>query len=173
MHIFLTGAVQVGKSTIITKVMYSSGLTVGGFRTSFGPDRGEPDRLLYLYAAGEPPALDEPHGVVRFVNRIPVPIPGRFEALGIPLLRRARAHAGLILMDECGFLESDAVAFQAEILKTLDGETPVLAAVKNRMDVEFLRQVCAHPRAEVVPINPENREELFRALLPVVSGWKK
>ena len=71
-------------------------------------------RSHYLYAAGEPPALDEPYGVVRFVNRIPVPIPGRFEALGIPLLRRARAHAGLILMDECGFLESDAVAFQVE-----------------------------------------------------------
>ena len=79
----------------------------------------------------------------------------------------------VIIMDELGFMESDAQAFRRAVLQTLDGETPVLAAVKNRMDVEFLRQVCAHPRAEVVPINPENREELFRTLLPVVSGWKK
>lgn len=169
MHIFLTGAVQVGKSTIITKVMYSSGLTVGGFRTSFGPDRGEPDRLLYLYAVGEPPALDEPHGVVRFVNRIPVPIPGRFEALGIPLLRRARAHAGLILMDECGFLESDAVAFQAEILKTLDGETPVLGVLREGLP-GWTPAVAAHPKVRLVTVTRENRNSLPAQLNQWVQG---
>ena len=98
--------------------------------------------------------------------------PEVFNALGTAYLQ-GTPSCQVIIMDELGFMESDAQAFRRAVLQTLDGETPVLAAVKNRMDVEIVRQVCAHPRAEVVPINPENREELFRALLPVVSGWKK
>ena len=78
----------------------------------------------------------------------------------------------MIVMDELGFLESEAKAFRAAVLGVLDGEVPVLAAVKDRMDVPFLHQVCAHPRAEVVPIDTQNRDALFHRLLPIVKSWK-
>ena len=159
MHIFLTGAVQIGKSTVISKVINSAGLRVGGFRTSFGPDRASPDRLLYLYSAGSPPALDEDHGVVRFTGRVPAPIPGRFDSLGIPLLREAKARASLIIMDECGRLESDALPFQAEILSALDGDTPVLGVVREGLP-GWTTAVAAHPRVRLVTVTMENRDYL-------------
>ena len=159
MHIFLTGAVQIGKSTVISKVINSAGLRVGGFRTSFGPDRASPDRLLYLYGAGSPPALDEDHGVVRFTGRVPAPIPGRFDSLGIPLLREARARASLIIMDECGRLESDALPFQAEILSALDGDIPVLGVVREGLP-GWTTAVAAHPRVRLVTVTMENRDYL-------------
>ena len=134
-------------------------------------------RPIYIYPASLP-TDQRKRGVENLVGRCgnfgrqKEIFPEVFNALGTAYLQ-GTPSCQVIVMDELGFMESDAQAFRRAVLQTLDGETPVLAAVKNRMDVEFLRQVCAHPWAEVVPINPENREELFRALLPVVSGWKK
>ena len=46
--------------------------SVGGFRTGFGPDRGEPDRLLYL-AGRELPVYDESRAVARIAACRPTP----------------------------------------------------------------------------------------------------
>ena len=91
--------------------------------------------------------------------------------MGTAYLRDTRA-CQVVLMDELGFMESNAHAFRRAVLETLDGEVPVLAAVKDRRDVEFLRQVCDHPRAQVFHIDLANREELFRTLLPMVKSWQ-
>ena len=42
--------------------------------------------------------------------------------------------------------------------------------VKNRMDIPFLAAVCAHPNASVIDITPENRDELFETLLPLIQN---
>ena len=76
-------------------------------------------------------------------------------------------------MDELGFMESQAHDFTAAVFRTLDGPVPVLAAVKNRFDVEFLNAVRAHPAACLVQIDPTNREELYERLLSIVMRWKK
>lgn len=68
-------------------------------------------------------------------------------------------------MDELGFLENDARAFQAAVLRALDGDTPVLAAVKPR-DTNFLRRVRSHPKAELVLLDEQNRDALYDRLLP-------
>ena len=69
-------------------------------------------------------------------------------------------------MDELGFFESKADRFTAAVLEALAGDIPVLAAVKSRTDVPFLNAVRAAPKAEVFSITPENRDELYRLLLP-------
>ena len=97
--------------------------------------------------------------------------PNVFDTLGSAYLQDTAA-CRVIVMDELGFMESEARAFRAAVLGVLDGEVPVLAAVKDRMDVPFLHQVCAHPRAEVVPIDTQNRDALFHRLLPIVKSWK-
>lgn len=55
-------------------------------------------------------------------------------------------------MDELGFLENDAKVFQSAVLCALDGDTPVLAAVKPK-DTPFLRAVRGHENAELVFID--------------------
>ena len=76
-------------------------------------------------------------------------------------------------MDELGFMESEAYAFRSAVLRALDSDVPVLAAVKDKQGVPFLQQVRQHPQAEVFAINAENREELFARLLPLVKDWKR
>ncbi len=176
-HILICGEKGVGKSTLIRRLVEEAQLTVGGFCTKMDENAGEVMHPIYIYPAALP--MDQrQRGVENLVGRCgnfgrqKEIFPEVFDALGTAYLQNTRV-CQVIVMDELGFMESEAQSFRAAVLHVLDGDVPVLAAVKDRMDVEFLRQVCAHPRAEVVPIDPENREALYRTLLPVVSGWKK
>lgn len=160
-HIFLTGEVQVGKSTVINSVLAALELRVGGFRTAFDGDRAKAERWLYLWDAAEPPALDESHGVVRFRAQSRAEIlTERFDALGGGALRRAReSGAELILMDECGRFEAQAAGFQREIFSALDGDIPVLGVVRQGFH-GWLDTLRAHPKVEVLTVTAENRDAL-------------
>lgn len=160
MHIFLTGEVQVGKSTVIEKTASALGVPVGGFRSGFGSDRSEASRWLYLWDASGPPVYDEAHGVVRFTDRKPEVLIDRFNALGVEALRQARhSGAGLILMDECGRFEGQAAAFQAEIFAALDGTIPVLGVVRQGFH-SWLDDLRSHPKVTLLPVTVDNRDVL-------------
>ena len=176
-HILICGEKGVGKSTLIRRLLEAADLTVGGFYTKMDESPKEVMHPIYIYPAKQP--ITERKRLQKNLigrcgefGRRKESFPAVFDTLGREYLEDTQG-CQVIVMDELGFMESEAYAFRSAVLRALDSDVPVLAAVKNRMEVEFLRQVCAHPRAEVVPIDPKNREELYRMLLPVVSGWKK
>ena len=160
-HIFLTGEVQSGKSTVVEKVLADLCLTVGGFRSGSGDERYDASRRLYLWDVSETPVCDDTHCVAvlsRDEGRLIYP--ERFDALGCAALRRAKASgADLILMDECGFLERDAMEFQDEVLRTLDGDIPVLGVVRLRGSA-WTDSIKNHPKVTVITVTEENRDEL-------------
>ena len=156
-HVFLTGAVQCGKSTVVSRVLAGWAGAVGGFRTGFGPDRACPERLLYLWSAAEPARYDQAHAVVRFFDGCaPEAIPGRFDALGTACLAGAPA---LWVMDECGRLERDALAFQRAVLEKLEGDTPVLGVVREGFP-GWTRSIADHPDVELITVTEDNRDGL-------------
>lgn len=159
-HIFLTGEVQIGKSTVLDRTMELLGWPVGGFRTGFGSDRGRTDRWLYLWDASGPPVRDEAHGVVHFTDRKPETFLERFNTLGGGALRRAReTGAKLILMDECGRFEGDAAEFQREIFKTLNGDVPILGVVRQGYS-GWLDDIRSHPKVTLLTVTGDNRDVL-------------
>lgn len=126
MHVFLTGDVQIGKSTAIRRAIAQLGRPVYGFRTFF-TDRESAEKSLYMLPAAAERAPGQEDAVAVFSGGRPTPLTARFDALGASLLRAAQAHPeGLILMDECGRFEREAYAFQREIARCLDGDIPVL-----------------------------------------------
>jgi nucleoside-triphosphatase len=160
MHIFLTGEIGSGKSYALRRTLFLLGVRPGGFLTYFGPDRAKPDRLLYLSAAGEPPAYGEEHVVARFSGNAAVRVhPERFDGMGTELLRAARREFPLVVMDECGYLERDARAFQDEVVRCLDGKKPVLGVVRLRED-GWTERIRLHPNVEVLTVTEENRDGL-------------
>lgn len=173
MHVFLTGDVQVGKSTVLEKVVSALGLSVGGFRTAFGADRAAADRWLYLWNAADAPALDEAHGVVRFTDRKPEVFLDRFNDLGGSALRHAReTGVQLILMDECGRFEGQATEFQKELFSTLDGDTPVLGVVRQGY-YGWLDKIRNHPKVTVLTVTKENRDSLPNQITDLLNANKK
>lgn len=161
-HIFLTGSVQCGKSTVITRVLEAWNGAVGGFRTGFGPDRACPERLLYLWSAAEPACYDSDHAVVKFFNGCaPEAIPGRFDALGTACLTGTPT---LWVMDECGRLERDALTFQQAILEKLERDTPVLGVVREGFP-GWTKTIADHPNVELITVTEGNRDALPERIL--------
>lgn len=136
MHVFLTGDVQIGKSTAIRRAIAQLGRPVYGFRTFF-TDRESAEKSLYMLPAAAERAPGQEDAVAVFSGGRPTPLTARFDALGASLLRAAQAHPeGLILMDECGRFEREAYAFQREIARCLDGDIPVLGGAPGRAGLD-------------------------------------
>ena len=171
MHIFLTGPVQVGKSTILRKTLEALQVTPGGFRSVSVADLPDGAMSVYLIPAGEkaPSMTDWNRVGIRKLPRGIVKFPERFERAGIAALEGAESSR-LILMDEVGRMESGAAQFSARILELLEGETPIFGVVQKMADTPLTNAIRNHPNVRVIEISAENREEKAREVLALVSG---
>ena len=166
-HLLICGERGVGKSTLIRRLLEENRRPLAGFVTKRLRVADEEGFYpIYIYPAGQPE--EERRSVEETLvgtcdSRRSRPRPEVFDTLGTAYL--AAPEGSLIVMDELGFLENGAAAFQQAVLRALDGDTPVLAAVKPR-DSAFLERVRSHPKAELVRIDPENREALYEVCLP-------
>ena len=166
-HLFLTGEKQAGKSTLLQK------LTAAFLAEHPGPTGGFITKRVY----GVLPAVWTVHLLpadgsaqpsednLLFVCRQPSKEDaGKFDTLGCAALAKAqRERCSLIVMDELGVYEKDALAFQTAVLQTLEGDIPVLGVLQQG-DSDFLRKVEAHPRVQVAWVDRENREDIQRFL---------
>ena len=172
-HILLCGARGVGKSTLIQKLLASCTRPVSGFLTK----RLAPDETgfhpIYIHPAGLAEAQRK-YSARNLIgtcdSRVHNVFPEVFDGLGVQYLTAARPDS-VIVMDELGFMESQASLFTGEVLRALDGNIPVIAAVKDRTDVPFLNAVRAHKNATVYSIDAENRDALYERLLPILCAW--
>jgi len=169
-HILICGERGVGKSTLIEKLLQASSRPRYGFITKMRPADETGFHPIYIHPAGKPVAewaYTETNCIGTCDSRTHLPNLDTFNTLGVRYIRDARPD-GIIVMDELGFFEAKADDFTAAVLTALAGDIPVLAAVKSRTDIPFLNAVRAAPKAEVIHITPENRDELFEKLLPCV-----
>ncbi len=171
-HILICGKRGVGKSTLVQKLLASCRMPVYGFRTKATPRDENGIFQFYIHPAGNEQWFYLKENHIGFGNERKRQIdPGVFASFGVSCLQ-AEAD-GIILMDELGFMESESKEFCSAVMKCLDGDIPVLATVKERTDVDFLDQVRRHPNAMLYTITEENRDELYRQLLPLVLEWNK
>ena len=158
MHVFLTGDRQIGKSRAINGALAQLGRPVYGFRTRFlTRERGSSS--LYMAPANNPEGISEDSMVALLQEGKMRPLTERFDTLGVRLLQEARQHPeGIILMDECGHLEKNALVFQAEIKACLDGDIPVLGVLRrDQAWHDFIKQ---HPKVTVLTVNEQNRVDM-------------
>ena len=133
-HLFLTGDKGVGKSTLARCLL--AGHTPCGFRTVRVTGVLDRPSVHLLPAVGGVPSAEN---LLFYCGAYSC---DRFDTLGTAALRDR--DGDVLLMDELGFLERDAHRFQEAVLAALQGEQPVLAAVKNRND-PFLQAVRGVP----------------------------
>lgn len=164
MKIFLTGEIQIGKTTIIEKTIEILNRNYGGFKTYFGLDRDLPNRLLYMNSVTEPKIYSEEYGIVQFSeDSKPEVIKNRFDTFGVELIKQAVENKELIIMDECGRLERDSLVFQNQVLKALELDIPILGVIK--LDSSgWVDQIRNHPLVELITVTEENRNELPKIL---------
>lgn len=165
MHIFLTGEIQVGKSTLVNRVLRQlPEVGLAGFRTVTVADIPGAIGSVYLVdAADNAPVYSEENriGIRMGSGRGIEAFPEVFESCGMALLSGA-ARGQLILMDEVGKTEAAAPAFCAAVSVLLDGRTPILGVVRKHGDAPLLHCIRSHPNVELMEVTPENRETLVQ-----------
>ena len=165
MHVLIVGPKGSGKSTLIRRLVQALGKPVWGYETR--KEDGAADAQLgspiFLTQWG---SIAEPIVVGYCKNRHAQALPEGFCRFAPRLLQPPRGH--LVVLDEIGFLESASPAFCQGILHLLDGDQPVLAAVRDKPG-PFLDQVRSHPNVRCFAITPENRETLLEEIL---AYWK-
>lgn len=169
MHTLVVGERGVGKSTLIGRVLDVLDCPVCGFETkkedSLADElRGSP---VYIYQARQERVRSADNLVGYCKNHRFAAAAEVFDRFA-PKLRKPAPAGGIVLLDELGFMESQAEAFCAAVLELLDGDVPVLAAVKNK-DTPFLEAVRNHPKAKCFYITEENRDALLPQVLDFVT----
>ena len=168
-HALIVGGQGVGKSTLITRVRRELALREAGIETVReavpAEKRGKP---VYIYRVGFPRERTTENLAAFVGTGGSTSFPETFDRYAA-YLREDAGHAGLIVLDELGFLESDAAAFCGTVLDLLDGDIPVLAAVKPK-DTPFLAAVRHHPKAEIFTVNESNRDALAGQVLAFLRG---
>ena len=165
MHALIVGARGVGKSTLIRRVLSELNRPVFGFETkkedSLAEElRGSP---VYIYDAGKERVRTEANLVGYCRNKCFGSMKSAFDSYA-PKLRREIPDGSVVLLDELGFMESLSEEFCSSVMALLDGDVPVIAAVKDK-NTDFLCAVRAHPNCRCFCITEENREELFAEVL--------
>ncbi len=193
-HIFLTGNIQCGKSTLIQSILqYSAGklVTAGGFLTYF--TNREAQKTLYLGDASIYGRLFESltssrispltlHCALANANLFPAVAAefdgttrpqihlDTFNSYGCTCIDRGLEHAAtlsknpaicpILVLDECGYLESGAGNFQQAVLRALDTPIPILGVVRQMTPPSWLDSIRNHPNTKLVTVTQENRDVL-------------
>ena len=165
MHTLIVGAPGVGKSTLIRRVLQTLDRPVFGFETkkedAFADAvNGSP---VYIYDAGGPYVQRAENLVGYCKARHTHPIREGFDRYA-PKLRRPVPDDTIIQLDEIGTMESSSTEFCSAILALLDGDIPVIAAVKEK-DTPFLNAVRQHKNCRCFYITEENRDALYEDVM--------
>ena len=164
MHAFIVGPPGVGKSTLIRRVLDELGIPVWGFETKKGQPsadgRGCP---VYIHMFGEERRESEENLLGYCENRCLEVRKDTFDRYAARLCAPV-PEGCVVILDELGTMESVSDAFRAAVLALLDGDAPVIAAVKHK-DTPFLTAVRSHPRGKCFFIDGENRDTLREEVL--------
>lgn len=164
MHALIVGERGVGKSTLIQRVLKACKRPVYGFETkkeeALADELGIP---VYIYEALHERRQTKENLIGYCNNKCFDATAETFERFS-PKLRKHIPSDSIILMDELGFMETQAKEFCSAVSTLLDGDIPIIAAVKDR-PIPFLEKIRAHPNAKCFYITPNNRDELYQQVL--------
>lgn len=168
--ILLLGRRRSGRSSMIRALLRDVEVPVFGYETITMQTRPDGYHEIYLYSYGQTQHVKRAENHVGDCNtRERVIYNQVFDSTGAACL--TGKQGGILVMDEIGFMESEAAVFCRAVLNCLDGPLPVLAAVRTGIETPFLREVINHPNARCYDMDPESFEERYRELRPIVQSW--
>ena len=163
-HLFLTGDKQVGKSTLLRRLIEAKQIDCAGFETQAFHLNGERRGFLLHGRVDMPPYENDCICCARIGEKKAAPVLEAFSQNGVSILEKSLESAKpYILMDAIGRLESRSEAFCEQVIKTLDGEKRVLG-VLQKCGSALVEQIMRREDVTVITVTPENREELLEAL---------
>ena len=87
-----------------------------------------------------------------------------FDTLGVEYLNAPDPQT-LIVLDEVGFMEMGAEKYKEKIFEILRSDNPVLLMLKDRMDVDLIKQIRDFPGITFIEMNEENRDVVTQQVI--------
>lgn len=169
MKLFLTGQVQIGKSTLINRFInyVEPHCSIGGFRTITVGDIPGAVGSVYIVPVQPPPPYCDVRNRVGIRYGGPVrPFEGFvdvFDVQGVKLLKQSR-DCDLLVMDEIGVMESGAQCFAAALMEQIQRERHILGVLKQKPSA-LIERIRSQPDVCVLEVTKENRDGLLDVLI--------
>lgn len=166
-HVFLTGEIQIGKSTALQRFLEKNGAKAYGFLTRFSSREEERELFIYRFDT-ERGAYDGKVAVK--MNRSGVELFSEvFSQHGAEIIKAA-GQGELVIMDELGVFEERAPEFKNAVFETLDGAKRVFGVIKLKAS-PFLDAIRARDDVELITVTVENRDGIPELLEQRFSAW--
>ncbi|MTI70386.1 MAG: hypothetical protein FH751_09075 [Firmicutes bacterium] len=162
MNIFLTGDINIGKSTVIDKVIKKTKYNkkdIKGFKTRALLEK---EKVIGFYI--DPinyKKVDMSKRIIgKEVNDRWIGITKNFEEYGFNLVKDIiNSKEKLVVLDELGFFENKAVKFQDSIHKLLSSNKLILGVIKP-VQIPFMDSIRERKDVEVFAVSKYNRGDL-------------
>lgn len=155
-HVFLTGRKQVGKSTLLRKILERYEGKIDGFLTVRTDEFLTDGYSVHMFRYGETAAANADN-LLFVCGKQNLPASEKFDKLGCQLLAVC-TDCSLLVMDELGPHEADAVRFREAVLRRLDGDIPILGVLQAPAEA-FWRDIVKHPHVHMFEVTEENRAQ--------------
>lgn len=172
-HIIICGDKGSGRSSMIRALLRDLNMPVYGFKTPTVNKRPDGFHEIYMFPYDEEnlqPSeschVGDCNGRERMVNN------DVFNTLGVKLLND-RGDGEILVMDEIGFMESDAKVFCDAVIDRLNSGVPIIAALKTSKKTEFVDKVLACENAVFVDMNGADFDAVYKELRPIAESWVK
>lgn len=167
-HIFLTGDIQVGKSTLIKGVLSDLidqtdfHLEYDGFITYFDQRWNEERNLCIKRFTSDKSVETEQKIVLHFEGR-PVFDTLAYETCGVEVLE-SLDRKKLLIFDECGRFEKECPQYIGKIKEILNEDTHVIGVLRKDPPIEWIQEIIARDDVCIFDITEENRDILREAV---------
>jgi len=167
LKIAIVGEIGVGKTTLLNKLLSRFEEKPFGFKTQ--PIIEE--NTLKGFEIVDLDSLKKAKIGEFDKNFIIKPVTDGFETVGVEALRSALSKGNIIVMDELGFLESEAKNFKEMVFKVLESDKLVFYVVKAEQN-EFLKATLTYA-SRVFYVNKENRDKLEKTIWGFIWDYTK
>lgn len=160
-NLFLTGDIQVGKSTIVKKALEKINTSIGGFitkRVVNGTVTSHIARSLYEnseeYIIAKIDSSDWSKNIYEET----------FDQKLLSVLNNSLIDRELIVLDELGIMERNIKNFTSKINEILDSNTSVFGVLKDA-DCEFLNNIRDREDVSIIRITEDNRDKILEEVM--------
>lgn len=174
--LFLTGPPRSGKTSLLQQCLNQAGLKPTGFAVQRLTSDGCTWAFRLLDLSREPwvSKLETTHPFPDIAICLKddghwLGLSGIFDTKGVAALEHPlQTTNSLVIMDELGIFERDALRFQKAVFQVLDSKLPVLGVIKPKSAL-FLDRVRAHPQIRIIDLAARQAAAELEAYLEAVK----
>lgn len=171
MNIIIVGNPGSGKSFLIRKLLDHIPLVTYGIVTLKESADGDGNESVYIHDIKGERSYSDQNLIGTVSSQGAVGFPDVFDREGVRLLSEIPPNS-VVVIDELGIMENKALLFQETVLKLLNSDYLVIAAVKPKQTA-FLNAIRGHEKSRVFQIDRSNRDRLFAEIMELVPELRQ